>query len=51
MSVSTHEAAALMGHVHAAAGQEHLAAPQKLTPEEFTVAGDFLVRTYPTWSW
>lgn len=24
---------------------------QKLTPEEFTAAGDFLVRTYPTWCW
>lgn len=23
----------------------------KLTPDEFTAAGDFLVRTYPTWSW
>ena len=22
-----------------------------LTPEEFVVAGDFLVRTCPTWSW
>ena len=24
---------------------------QRLTPSEFVIAGDFLVRTYPTWSW
>jgi hypothetical protein len=24
---------------------------QRLTPKEFEIAGDFLVRNYPTWSW
>lgn len=38
-------------HLHTVADALLPPSPQVLTPDEFVAAGDYLIRTCPTWSW